>query len=71
MKSACKIVLAVVMLFILTASAFALPQTAISIEYSAGKTQFDFYRLADFSEQSGLSLTDEFSKYTDKMQIGY
>jgi hypothetical protein len=55
------------MLFILTASAFALPQTAINIEYSAGKTQFDFYRLADFSEQSGLSLTDEFSKYTDSI----
>jgi hypothetical protein len=47
----------------LTLTVFATEQPAVCIKYSAGETRFDFYRLADFSEKKGLTVTETFSNY--------
>lgn len=67
MKSVYRIITVAIMLILLAVSAFATGQPTVSIEYSAGKTRFDFYRLADFSKEDGITLTKIFSGYKNEL----
>mgnify|MGYP003297398311 CR=1 FL=1 len=63
MKAVCKIIISAIITAMLTLTVFATEQPAVCIKYSAGETRFDFYRLADFSEKKGLTVTETFSNY--------
>lgn len=67
MKAVYRIISVIILLVMLTVSASAYGQPGISLNYSAGSTRFDFYLLADFSEQNKPSLTDTFLQYKDSL----